>query len=556
MRKKVKVVKNDTNPPKHFLGALIGAGVSIGSSLIQGGAERKARARAEAENRQNLLEQETQADVYAYDEFKEQGLDSGVGTVNYYQAKGGKLANPDSYMTRGGDLKPVSSDMEEVVGNKHNESKIDGTSGVKLNNGKQDIAEVEDAEMIKDGRMVYSAQTTVDGKNTYADVAKKLSTEKGKLEDDIQNDDKITMGTKRRKIAAISRKENELFADQEANKQPDPKKKSTTNPLADTKRAEADKIDEQRTGRGHAFLTEDLKKKFSANLRTEADRLDARDKKTQERVNGIPKGGKGLTLPPLKGIDTSMFDVLTPNKQLPSYKLPLAGTSGTSKANFGKAVENVVPYLDNVANAFITGNTPSIPKPTLVKQRNLETKVNVNPQLANIASAKSSAVKSIQDNTSNSNVARANIAATKLAGAKQVGEVLTAKDNQERANRNANVRQRTNVDTINAGKVDQHNLANVQRADAISQRQSANFANLAGDIVDKRNFDAEQAYNADRLDVAREIGDVEGTSLRVDLKNPTTLNKLRTDKVYAAAQLEKYKNSPRDLAAIKAAMGI
>lgn len=482
-RKKVQK-KKDTNPPKHFVGALIGAGVSVAGSIVAAKKEEKANLEIAQDRQASTYASQMSADKLELEDYPEEGL----GTVDYYQAKGGKLATPMSYKTRGGDLEPVSSDMEEVVGNKHNESAIDNTSGVKLNNGKSDIAEVEDEEMIKDGRMVFSAQTKVDGNKTYADVAKKLSTEKGKLEEGLMTKDKISMDTGRRKIKAIDKAENALFIKQEAEKGND--------------------------------------------------------------VQGdLPKGDKGIDL--YKDNLVAGFD---------SWKDAQSGTSKVSNtfanSGIGKGATAAIPLIDNVANMILTSKTPKLPKPTLVRQKNLETEVNVNPQLAAVSDAVDSSNRFVTNNSSSSAVARNAVAKTRLAGAKQTGQILAGKENQERTLRNQNVQQRQQVEAVNAQKLDTAALAETGRQDAIQQRTSANLANMAGDLVDNRNFKAAEDYNAERLDVAREIGDVNGTSLRADLKNPTEQNKLRTDKAYAQQQLERYKNSPKELAELKAFLGI
>ena len=90
----------------------------------------------------------------------------------------------------------------------------------------------------------------------------------------------------------------------------------------------------------------------------------------------------------------------------------------------------------------------------------------------------------------------------------------------------------------------------------MDQRTSANFANIAGDIVDARNFKATEAYNKERLDISRQLGDVNGTSLRADLNNPTEITKLLSNSTYAKERLEAAKNYPKELARLKAILGL
>ena len=109
---------------------------------------------------------------------------------------------------------------------------------------------------------------------------------------------------------------------------------------------------------------------------------------------------------------------------------------------------------------------------------------------------------------------------------------------------------------MNLAKQNKFNTDTMVRKDALQQRTSANFANIAGDLIDNRNYAATEAYNKERLDIAREVGDVEGTSLRADLNNPTEVSKLLSDKRYAQEQLNRYKDSPKELAQLKAILGI
>lgn len=132
-------------------------------------------------------------------------------------AKGGNTSN--SYNTKGGELKPLSSDMEIAEGNKHNESKIDGTSGIKLldKTGKP-FVEIEDEETIKDGTKVYSDQSIYTNGKTYAQTAEQLSKKKGELEMKLNKGNSIQNSTARRRIEVLDKEEDALFVHQELSK--------------------------------------------------------------------------------------------------------------------------------------------------------------------------------------------------------------------------------------------------------------------------------------------------------------------------------------------------
>lgn len=90
-------------------------------------------------------------------------------------AKGGNI-NLVGYNAKGGDLLPMSSNMNKVKGNTHEEDDIDNTNGVKLMNatGKA-VAEVEDQEVIKDDKKVYSDRLELKKGVTYAKEAERVA---------------------------------------------------------------------------------------------------------------------------------------------------------------------------------------------------------------------------------------------------------------------------------------------------------------------------------------------------------------------------------------------
>lgn len=489
--------------PKHFLGTLLSTGVGLVTSAIQGNAEEKRRKAQEDLQRENIYKQELNKDTIeaenyqknientvsgyysiggtidppvktnkkrlaeknpytpkstAYRRFEsnKRQLESrtlkgaaSIGTVptrtinnvsppqaytpsftknnKHIKAKplagGGNLDIP-TYNTKGGNLKPLSSDMKEADGNKHGETTIDNTSGIKLIKNGKAFAEIEDNETIKDGRMVYSDRLTVDGKQTYADVATRLGKEKGKIEKDLSKGDRITNSTNKRKLELLDRKEDALFIQQENSK---------------------------------------------------------KGKKVNSK--SIPKAGFGDFLTKTFGKDSGF------------------------KEKVGKVGKAITPFIDNIGNALITGNTPKIAAPNLERIKNRKTTVNVNPQLNSVNDAVNSASTSIQNNTSNSNVARGNIAATKLEGAKQKAKILANKENVETQLQNQNQDNIQATSARNLARIDDNNMKQTMRADDIGKRNSANLANLAGDFIDKRNFDEESKLNDTKLKILRESGD-------------------------------------------------
>jgi len=132
-----------------------------------------------------------------------------------YNAGGGKLKENGSHDTIGGKLNPISSDMELAEGNKHESSKIDNTSGIKLIQGDKAIAEIEHDETIKDGNLVYSDRLKASNGVTFADNAEKLAKQKGKIEKRTGKGDSISKATTTRRIGMLDAAENALFQEQE-----------------------------------------------------------------------------------------------------------------------------------------------------------------------------------------------------------------------------------------------------------------------------------------------------------------------------------------------------
>lgn len=172
-----------------------------------------------------------------------------------------------------------------------------------------------------------------------------------------------------------------------------------------------------------------------------------------------------------------------------------------SDGKVAKGVTKALPFIDNIGNAIINSKTPKIPAPSLDRVKDRKTNINVNPQLASIDSSVASTTDFIKNNTSNSNVARANVASTKIKGANAKANILSTKENQETQLQNANQAQQQATVSRNNAKIDNFNLMNVQRTDAISRRSSANLANLSDDFIRAENNKRTENYQNKTLDV-------------------------------------------------------
>lgn len=478
MKRIRKQVKLNKKVPKAFVGATI-AGLSFITGLIgnvnmrkrEEAAARKTGITARAMAKANILQQ----DRFRLEDFKEEG----EGIIDYYASYGGKVASgamygrPMTHMTKGGNLIPISSDTEIAKGNKHDERRIDNTSGIKLldRDGKA-FLEIEDDETIKDGVKVYSDKLKYINGKTYADNQEILARKKGKLEKNIGNVDKIGKSTIKRKLALLDRQEDLLFNYQEAHKP-----KSNTLEKADDG---GDFSGSRRTGRG------------------------------------------------TRGSFTS-------------------STNTSRGSGFANAFEDFIPYLDNITNAILTSNSPKIPRPLTQKIVPLKTKINVKPQLNQVTRSVDSATKNVIQNSSSSSTVRNTITSIRLKGANQKAQIHANKENIETSLFNQNVSNAQNISRENLGVINRYQDKTFARRSDIQDRISKNVANLAGDFIDKRNFDAQVDFDKERLDIARQ-DTVGGTALRVDLINDTEIQKLRSNPAYARQQRKRYLNNPRELA--------
>lgn len=165
-----------------------------------------------------LLEQKKIQDTY------EASNTSGNEGVQYY-AKGGRLPSQTihskgKYKTKGGILSPIAEDVEEVIGNEHDETNIDGTTGVKLLDNGIPVAEVEDGEVIAKDALVYSDELKADKNNTYADKMKQIGKHKAKLQKDLEEAViPAQRNTVNRKLVFLDEDEKDLFLKQEAAKE-------------------------------------------------------------------------------------------------------------------------------------------------------------------------------------------------------------------------------------------------------------------------------------------------------------------------------------------------
>lgn len=463
------------------------------------------------------------------------------------KAKGGMVA--PMYRTKGGKLKPLSSDMQLAEGNKHYESKIDNTSGIKLyGKGGEAVAEIEGGETVKNGTMVYSDRTKVDKNNTYADKAAKLARKKATLEVEMQDKDAIGRATDKLKIEDLDDQENLLFAHQEMRKG---KKGAYGGMMA--------KGGKMMLMGDNDFLLNKKGKMSLGNSYNHPKIMMARGGTVVHKYNPTPHGRSNRFSPypvntgnralndylAYQSPASSLLEMNTLNNPVPNEvdkimkirkatmnRFAKGGVMGrdserliydtTRTPSFGglyKAkggilkmqegggfnfTEDVVPFLDNIVNLGLTADSPKVREPRLQRVKNLETRVNIDPQLSAVNEAVASNIEDITRSVPNANISRSAIARQRLKGAQQKGAILSAKDNRERDLRNRNLLNRQGITSANLDKLGRYDAAQFARDNDIQSRISQNIANLSSDFIDRENRRRAEALDRETLAIIKE----------------------------------------------------
>ena len=526
--------------------ALIGAGVQVLGSVLGMSQAKKAQKEQERQLKKQELDainaQYAQAKANDYNTYNNTNT-FGDNNVEYY-ANGGEVESnslPNSapklspmqmaeiqksltqnggiapqmpisnggYQTKGGNLVPIGDGVEEAVGNQHNEETIDGVSGIQLSKNGEPVAEIENKEVVVDGDTVYSHQLKYDGKQSYADKMRKITAKRNKLEKEQNTTkDKRVKNTIERKLAGLNMAEEALFTHQEHRKYAEgiavansfafggklPKFSNGGNVYTDTNGKRYRLVN----GKKQYFIDFDpikTAKEEEIALNTALNKKDVDWNASTLNIQPLATTGAG-EVAKAKAVARATAGVVS---------IPGAGevanavgaakgatTAGTTTAGaaakgigsqIGSAALQLAPMLiDNIGNFLLTKNTPKLPVPLLNKVEHLETKVNVNPQLAEIRRTNKAVKDNILFNTSNSNNAKNNLVATALAGNRQANEILGGKENQEIALKNADHQNKQMVANTNNATMNEYRFRDYQRSNDIRSQYSANLADLSKDI--------------------------------------------------------------------------
>jgi hypothetical protein len=477
-------------------GTAVSAGLSLVSGLLGKAEQEKEARQQEYATQGQLITQQAQRDAIAVKDYDT----SGNRDVKYY-ADGGVLpTTTGQFNTKGGKLVPISSNSEVAVGNTHGEKTIDNSYGITLEKGNTPIAEIENEEVVKDGQKVYSDRLMFNSTQTFADKAKQLGVKAGKIETKLSNtkDVKDRNGLERT-LAGIKMGEEVLYQKQEAEKQVQGEQELNGLPVK--------------------ALGGSLPYGFDRSMQELNKYLSS----TQEK--SILPSGQELAIPKMDYTPTTV-----PN-------LASIRTEDKTKDFF----KDLAPTLiDNVGNAILTANTPKLPKPIYNPTANIETEINVNPQLAEISNTANTIQDNILSTSNDSNVARANIASSRLKAMQAKLGVLAGKEQGERGLKSTQNQISAAAQSSNNAKLEEYNNLQFARKNEISSRWSGNLANLAGDIKDTQTRqDTKEAYN--KMILADLLDDTTGQKLKTFMNNPSLFNLSQADREALLAEARRRK---------------
>lgn len=469
---------------RHIAPMLIGAGISMATGAITNMKAAKEAERAKQEALKQAYNNKFTADAQYMEDYNVNG-DMGVE----YYAKGGQLS-PSSIKgnldTTGGDLIPLNSNTQVASGNTHGEKTIDGQYGITLNNGQEDIAEIEDKEVIVDDQMVFSERLKYNKGVSYADKAKQIANKAGKLESRLsKTTDKRERNGIERQLAGTNMANRALFADQEATQIKEGK-------------GELAKMDGNKLAYGGT-----PKLPFSPYLTEEADKLEGISQDIYRNHENPTKTVGNIIPKPSTFSSTPSASLPSATQLNPTGRFNNVPIDDTKDPSF---FEDLAPSLiDNVGNALLTATTPKLPRPIGKVAPRMETRLNVNPQLASITNTDNNIADTINSNTNNSVIARSGVAASRLRGRNARLGILAEKENAERGLRNQRNQQVSAVNNANIDTSNQHNMLQFTRKNDIQSRLSGNLADMAEDIkgtTDNRNMATrdEQILMLDLLD--------------------------------------------------------
>lgn len=371
----------------------------------------------------------------------------------------------------GGELNSLSSSTQKVQGDTHSQdTNKDGMTGVTLRANGNNIAEVEDQEVIYNDK-VFSDRLKFKKGTTFAREAEKLGKKQGKYEEMANSNDMFAKSTGKRMYARITQGLDNLYQIQESLKgsQPVSKRMAQGGPIP---------------------YSPDYDPNWYSPMNPNGlSYMDVQDTELVNTNNGLSYM-TNLYDPPLQAVP----------RNTPSENREFNNNNFGNYLNaFNNSASSFAPYIDNLVNASLTKRTPNIPVPSASVSYNLtasplKTNYNINPALNSANDSFRSLNKNIDDNVSNSNVARANKLGAFANLLKNKSDLYNTKENIQtdltnknnmnlQSVNNYNLQNQQNINNQNIDKMNSYRMNNTIRQDDIRRQLSSNIANLSNDFT-------------------------------------------------------------------------
>jgi len=177
-------------------------------------------------------------------------------------------------------------------------------------------------------------------------------------------------------------------------------------------------------------------------------------------------------------MDLALQELLARQEEM---KASLGIENPQGEAGLGDSLAKILPYADNIANAFLTGATPNIPKPEYNVATPMKTEININPELAESKQQVNQLTRNLGANVSNSSTLRNNVIAANTVNTANMNKLYGQKENIETQLKNQDSLNRQSVINANKALENQYNMNKFNRVDDIHEKISANVANMAED---------------------------------------------------------------------------
>ncbi len=470
-----------------------------GDSRFDSRAEENAAQQQWKNQRDSVQEGNNRYSQMSFDGNNERGGQDGL---DFYNAKGGriKLAMGGNIKTEGGVGVPLDDNSFVMEGNDHEEG------GIVLNKNGQDIAEVEDDEVVTEDGEVFSDRIKLPNGKTIADERIRIGEQKNMVNNQLAKVSVMTKdkyknnGNKRialnhqANLAKLEQEEKALFNYQQS-----------INGSNAGKMAKGGKI--YAMGGNGMWETEN---QFSPPSTGNEVYVNTADNSDNTFYGGWEAADDDLYTSDEFKAPNNYGTLLTDSTYAPynysgeSYAPNDKSSTGKGSVDFQKVmrgVGNLAPYADNIYNAFAIENMAKVPVPMRKAYQPLVAKINANRRITAVKDAVSSANKDVDQNTGASNVARIQKMANYYKGLDTQVGILADVEQKEIAMRNANTAGANATANENVAVSNQYDTDVFNHSLYKDSLRSANVANATADFNQQRFDDKYYAMEKEKLGI-------------------------------------------------------